>query len=157
MLHRTAAQAGKEPAPMLTAIHIGKPGAGWARRTRRASRARTAECLAVPRFPLCVAGKGFGRWLAKDGGGAWASCASCGARCGREGPGSAGRRVAASVRAASAAARWAQGKPQHPSPARVPAVTLPGPGHLVVLLPSASIQATVSGSVFVCIQGRFAY
>lgn len=118
---------------------------------------QSKDCRVPGSALLCVADKGFGRWLAKDGGGAWASCASRGARCGRERPGSAGRRVAASVLAASAAARWVQGKPQHPSPAWVPAVTLPRPGHSVVLLPSGSIQATVSGSVFVCIQGRFAY
>ena len=63
MLHGTAPQAGKEPAPILTATHVGKPGAGWERRTS----ARTARRLAVP---------------------------------------------------------------QHPSPTRVPAVTLPGPGRL---------------------------
>lgn len=66
MLHRTAAQAGKEPAPMLTAIHIGKNGAGWA---RHASRARTAECLAVPCcvLPTRDLGDGWRRMVVEHG------------------------------------------------------------------------------------------
>ena len=47
MLHGAAPQAGKEPAPILTATHVGKPGAGWERRTS----ARTARRLAVPQHP----------------------------------------------------------------------------------------------------------